>query len=98
MKLFLRGELAVLCARQVANIAKLADQFELDSDELLRLVVPPDMRRDVLHGSHEDYQGGHQGIMRTSDRGRGEYYWPRVFRDVEEHVRACVDCATAEGR
>ncbi|KAJ0392119.1 hypothetical protein ATCC90586_012208 [Pythium insidiosum] len=98
LKLFLRGELAALSARQVANIAKLADQFVLDSDELLRLVVPPDMRRDVLHASHEDYQGGHQGITRTYDRVRGEYYGPRMFRDVEEHVRECVDCATAKGR
>ncbi|KAJ0390947.1 hypothetical protein P43SY_011274 [Pythium insidiosum] len=56
------------------------------------------MRRDVLHASHEDYQGGHQGITRTYDRVRGEYYWPRMFRDVEEHVRECVDCATAKGR
>ncbi|KAJ0391676.1 hypothetical protein ATCC90586_007168 [Pythium insidiosum] len=92
------GELATLSARQVANIDKLADQFVLDSNELLRLVVPPDMRRDVLHVSHKDYQGGHQGITRTYDRVRGEYYWPRMFRDVEEHVCACVDCATAKGR
>ncbi|KAJ0390601.1 hypothetical protein P43SY_011220 [Pythium insidiosum] len=76
LKLFLRGELAALSARQVATIAKLADQFVLDRDELLR----------------------HQGITRTYDRVRGEYYWPRMFRDVEEHVRACVDCATAKGR
>ncbi|KAJ0391495.1 hypothetical protein P43SY_010994 [Pythium insidiosum] len=71
------GELTTLSAREVANVAKLADQFVLDSDELLRVSHP---------------------ITRTYDRVRGEYYWPRMFRDVEEHVRACVDCVTAKGR
>ncbi|OWZ16000.1 reverse transcriptase [Phytophthora megakarya] len=41
----------------------------------LRLVVPETLRADMLHYSHEGFQGGHQGINRTFERLRSEFYW-----------------------
>jgi hypothetical protein len=55
------------------------------------------MRTDVLHLHHDDLQGGHQGITRTYERIRSEYYWRGLFKDVERHVKGCIDCATAKG-
>ncbi|OWZ17189.1 reverse transcriptase [Phytophthora megakarya] len=63
-----------------------------------RLVVPETLRADMLHYSHEDFQGGHQGINRTFERLRSEFYWIGMYANVQKFVRECVDCASAKGR
>ncbi|OWY91837.1 reverse transcriptase [Phytophthora megakarya] len=64
----------------------------------LRLVVPETLRADMLHYSHEDFQGGHQGINRMFERLRSEFYWIGMYADVQKFVRECVDCASAKGQ
>jgi ribonuclease HI len=63
-----------------------------------RLVVPKDLREDMIQYAHEDYQGGHQGITRTFEKLRLEFYWPGMYRDVKSWVEECVDCASGKGR
>jgi hypothetical protein len=41
----------------------------------LRLLVPRTLYSDMLHYAHEDFQGGHQGIPRTFEKLRSEFYW-----------------------
>ncbi|POM80752.1 Hypothetical protein PHPALM_1370 [Phytophthora palmivora] len=67
-----------------------------DAGDELRLVVPESLREDMLHYAHEDFQGGHQGITRTHERLRSEFYWPGVYADVERFVKECVDCASGQ--
>ncbi|KAE9283993.1 hypothetical protein PR003_g26977, partial [Phytophthora rubi] len=64
----------------------------------LRLVVPESLRPDLLHYAHEDFQGGHQGITRTHEKLRSEFYCPGMYADVEAFVKECVDCASGKGR
>ncbi|OWZ06660.1 reverse transcriptase, partial [Phytophthora megakarya] len=122
MKRVLRGDVSVLKdvsdlpRNQVKKIAKVSDQFVLDSREVLyrlstptperprnkqselRLVVPETLRADMLHYSHEDFHVGHQGINRTFERLRSEFFWIGMYADVQKFVRKCVDCASAKGR
>ena len=63
-----------------------------------RLVVPATLREDVMHLHHEDVQGGHQGIMRTFQKLRAEYYWPGMYLDTARYVQDCTDCATSKGQ
>ncbi|POM61219.1 hypothetical protein PHPALM_29801, partial [Phytophthora palmivora] len=42
--------------------------------------------------------GGHQGIMRTYEKLRSEFYWHGMYADVEIFVKECVDCASGKGR
>ncbi|OWZ05931.1 reverse transcriptase [Phytophthora megakarya] len=116
MKKVLKGDVSELPRNQVKKIAKVSDQFALDSREALyrlstptperprnkqsklRLVVPETLGADMLHYSHEDFQGGHQGINRTFERLRSEFYWIGMYADVQKFVRECVDCASAKGR
>ncbi|GMF46773.1 unnamed protein product [Phytophthora fragariaefolia] len=63
-----------------------------------RLVIPDALRSDMLHYAHEDFQGGHQGITRTYEKLRSEFYWPGMYADVEHYVKECVDCASGKGR
>ena len=56
-----------------------------------RLVIPSEMRRDVLRQLH----ASHQGVERTRRRARLCVYWPGIDRDVEHIVSACPVCRTA---
>ncbi|POM78403.1 Hypothetical protein PHPALM_4066 [Phytophthora palmivora] len=112
---FLRGNTAKLSHAQASKLAKDADDFVLDSREVLyrlsrstrdrprdmvdelRLVVPQALQPDILHYAHEDFQGGHQGITRTYEKLRSEFYWNGMYADVEGFVKECVDCASDKG-
>ena len=110
---FLLGELEDIEQSDLAKIAKAAEVFVLDEEgtlrytggkpsnrlegRLARLVVPAPLRADVLHLHHADMQGGHQGVARTFEKIRAEYYWQGLYRDVERYVRECIDCSTSKG-
>ncbi|OWY96766.1 reverse transcriptase, partial [Phytophthora megakarya] len=68
-----------------------------DAADRLRLVVPQDLQEDILHHCHADLQGAHQGIIRTYERLRKEFYWIGMFKDTERYAKACVDCITGKG-
>jgi hypothetical protein len=88
-----------------------ASDFELDSDGILfhtgatdalgvaqkRLVVPTDMRREVMYACHEHMvSGGHLGRDRTVQKIQQRYYWPGLVTDVERWVASCVPCLAAK--
>ncbi|OWY97845.1 reverse transcriptase, partial [Phytophthora megakarya] len=68
-----------------------------DAADRLRLVVPQDLQEDILHHCHADFQGARQGIIRTCERLRKEFYWIGMFKYTERYVKECVDCVTAKG-
>ncbi|KAE9282132.1 hypothetical protein PR003_g27487 [Phytophthora rubi] len=68
-----------------------------DAEDQLCLVVPEALREDMLHYTHEDVQGGHQGITRTYEKLRSEFYWPGMYAGVEHYVKECTDCASGKG-
>ncbi|POM77712.1 Reverse transcriptase, partial [Phytophthora palmivora] len=104
LKDFLRGNTGKLSHAQARKLAKIADDFILDSREVLyrlsrstrdrprdmvdelRLVVPKSLQPDILHYTHEDFQGGHQGITRTYEKLRSEFYWHVVSMDFVTHL------------
>ncbi|OWZ12339.1 LOW QUALITY PROTEIN: reverse transcriptase [Phytophthora megakarya] len=67
-----------------------------DAVDNLRLVVLSSLREDILHYAHEAYHGGHQGITRTHEKLRTEFYWPGMYT-VRQFVKECVDCASGKG-
>ncbi|XP_043198714.1 uncharacterized protein K02A2.6-like [Amphibalanus amphitrite] len=54
-----------------------------------RLVVPETLRERVLRNAHE----GHQGVVRTKQRLRAQFWWPRLDREVREQLRGCQVCS-----
>lgn len=53
-----------------------------------RIVVPKSMRNRVLCLGHE----GHPGMSVMKSRLRAKIWWPRIDRDVEQHVKGCKGC------
>ncbi|GMF36802.1 unnamed protein product [Phytophthora fragariaefolia] len=83
-KSFLKGDIGRFPPRRLRKISK------------PRLVIPDALRSDTLPYAHEDFQGGHQGITRTYEKLRSEFYWPRMYANVEHYVKECVDCASGK--
>ncbi|KAE9313831.1 hypothetical protein PR003_g19398 [Phytophthora rubi] len=94
-----QAELYALDVRDVLyRLSRSTKDRPRDMSDELRLVVPESLRPDLLHYTHEDFQGGHQGITRTHEKLRSEFYWPGMYADVGAFVKECVDCASGKGR
>lgn len=55
-----------------------------------RLVVPAELRARVLANAH----AGHQGRVRTTQRLRERFWWPRMDAEVKALVRECDVCSS----
>ena len=53
-----------------------------------RVVVPSTLQSQIVDISHE----GHQGVVRTKQRLRQLYWWPKMDKLVYEKIKNCVTC------
>ena len=58
----------------------------------LCLVVPKELRHDVLTSVHGDLPGGHYGTQRTYTTLRLKYFWRGMYNDCKNWVLSCVSC------
>jgi hypothetical protein len=67
-----------------------ADLFVQDELVLYggRLLIPVELRRDMLRRLH----AGHQGINRTTERANRSVWWPGIQHDIQGVVETCQSC------
>ena len=53
-----------------------------------RIIVPHEMRAEMLQYIHE----GHQGRERCLLRARNTVFWPRISYDIQELIERCIIC------
>ncbi|KAL5015646.1 hypothetical protein ScPMuIL_007270, partial [Solemya velum] len=83
------------------------EQLELSNDVLYRkwfdpatnetrklLIVPPEMRNEILTLAHDSTTGGHFGIKKTRDKIRQIFYWLGMRKDVTDWIKTCTICQT----
>ena len=58
-----------------------------------QLVLPTDLRRDLMQRLHSDPTSGHLGRNKTTDRVQRRYYWYGWRQDVRRLCRTCDVCA-----
>ena len=66
-------------------------QLSLEDDIILYgccLLIPAQMRREVLAQLHDS----HQGMVRTKDRARLTVYWPGMDNDIDNLILLCKLC------
>ncbi|XP_017469475.1 PREDICTED: uncharacterized protein K02A2.6-like [Rhagoletis zephyria] len=63
-----------------------------EESEEAQLVVPESDRPAILNNFHNKDTAGHYGIDRTLSKISSRYYWPGMRKDVEKHVRNCIEC------
>lgn len=57
-----------------------------------RVVVPRALRGRLLHEFHDSKVAGHSGVLRTFKQLVQQFYWPSMYKSVQEYVRQCVIC------
>ena len=53
-----------------------------------RIIVPKEMRAEMLQYIHE----GHQGKERCLLRARNTVFWPKITYDMQELIERCIIC------
>jgi len=62
------------------------------ADEQWKRCLPKEARKEILREYHDAPTAGHLGIAKTIARIAEKYYWPGMFRDIANYVRACGNC------
>ena len=57
-----------------------------------RVIVPKNLVEDILTYYHNAMPNGHQGIVKTFNKIREKYYWPKMQKDIYEFVSICDTC------
>ena len=66
--------------------------------EIRQVVVPKNLRSQVIELAHSSLLGGHMGIRKTSDRVLSKFYWPGLKGDVTRFCRTCDICQKTESK
>ena len=59
-----------------------------------RVVVPRDqeIHHKLLVEFHDSKLAGHSGVLRTYRRLAQQFYWPNMYKDVQDYVSTCEIC------
>ena len=57
-----------------------------------QLVLPTNLREEVIEVAHDSILGGHLGGKKTLDRITSNFYWLGVAGDVQRYVQSCDIC------
>jgi len=60
-----------------------------DSEPVLRLYVPLQLRQEVINEYHNK---DHLGVDKTYDAIKSKYFWPRLYKELSEYINNCVTC------
>ena len=63
----------------------------LNSDEPQQVVKINDVERILFNGHSESYSD-HFGIENTYHRILQKYYWPQMYKIIENYIKACDIC------
>ena len=63
-----------------------------------RLVVPEDLRKEVLTENHEASFAGHFAPKKMFKKLSQYYYWPGMLADVQKVCENCIVCASTQGQ
>ena len=62
-----------------------------------RLVVPEDLKKEVLTENHEASFAGHFAPKKMFKKLSQYYYWPGMRADVQKVCENCIACASTQG-
>ena len=65
--------------------------------EVLQVVVPTVLRKQIFGILHDSKTGGHFGINKTIGKIRMKFYWPKLRDDVKVWCAQCDVCAARKG-
>ena len=67
--------------------------FKVEKDGRRRLVMPTSEREKIMRSVHEDPRtGGHFTVRKGILKVRTRYWWPGIYKDLEQWVATCRVC------
>lgn len=73
-----------------------------DDDEIIAVVdandslnIEKELREDIFLCYHDGPGGSHFGFDKTYSSIKAKFYWPNMYRDVENHIKSCDPCQMA---
>ncbi|XP_070019997.1 uncharacterized protein [Nicotiana sylvestris] len=67
--------------------------FRVCADNIIRRCVPEEDIMPILNACHDSPVGGHHGGNRIADKVlECGYYWPSIYHDANQMVKACDQC------
>ena len=67
-------------------------KIDTELGDVLQLVVPKELRKEILFTHHNDVTSGHLGVSKTWSKLRLRYFWPKMYRSVVNYIRCCIEC------
>ena len=62
-------------------------------DRITQVVLPPSLRKDVMHEYHDQRTAGHFAFQRTFLNIQKKYYWPNMSQEIQDYCKSCIVCA-----
>ena len=59
-----------------------------------QLVIPRNLKDEVLTSMHDDVFAGHLGIAKSYHKIRQRYFWQGMYKDITHWIETCKDCAS----
>jgi transposase InsO family protein len=92
--------------QKIKNVLPLNHHYSIDHRHLLYKIVtrkngsvlqipwvPASLVPKVLYTYHNSTcNGAHFGIKRTFYKIRDRFFWPNMYKDIEQHVLSCINC------
>ncbi|XP_075084824.1 uncharacterized protein LOC142168064 [Nicotiana tabacum] len=67
--------------------------FRICTDNIIRRCVPKDEIIQIIKACHDSPIRGHHNGNRTAEKVLGcDYYWPSIYQDPNQMVKACDQC------
>ncbi|KAL5552361.1 hypothetical protein UlMin_002537 [Ulmus minor] len=57
-----------------------------------RVIVPQALRNQLLQEFHDSKMARHSGVLRTFKRLAQQFYWPSMYRSVQDYITHCEVC------
>ena len=74
------------------NILYRIYQQENSDNTVEQVVVPKELRTQVMGLAHESLMGGHLGVKKIMDKIQASFYWPGIHGDITRYCRSCDIC------
>lgn len=65
--------------------------------EFRQLIVPRELKKEVIHQMHDSVLSAHLGIKKTNEKAKQRYYWFNMKEDIALFIKACDVCAADKG-
>lgn len=63
---------------------------------LWRTLVHRSNRIEILRQNHDDPRSAHGGYLKTADRVKKKYFWPKMDIQIRKYVRGCEVCKASK--